>query len=115
MFLQEHAQPVPPSELKSSFPSMWACMLLRLSPSPNSYPNELRMLQGLDMTNASFKSATANGFDFVGVGMAKDSFVWSLHGVPGTHTASNQAGGSSLCPASRCRNCRAWLRGALNF
>ena len=45
------------------------------------------------MTNASFKSATAHGFDFVGVDMAKDSFVWSLHGVPGTHSASNDEAG----------------------
>lgn len=56
------------------------------------------------MTNASFKSTTTQCLDFVGVDMAKDSFVWSLHGVPGTHSASNdEAGFDALLTALKAR------------
>lgn len=44
------------------------------------------------MTNA-FLEPTPPLIDFVGVDMAKQDFVWSLHGVPGTHSASNDEAG----------------------
>lgn len=44
------------------------------------------------MTNAFFEP-TPPLTDFVGVDMAKQDFVWSLHGVPGTHSASNDEAG----------------------
>jgi transposase len=68
-------------------------MPLRLSQSPNSYPNELRMLQGWDMTDALCDSTPPVAPEFVGVDMAKEAFVWGLHGVRGVHTASNDEAG----------------------
>lgn len=44
------------------------------------------------MTNAFFEPTPLLA-DFVGVDMAKQDFVWSLHGVPGTHSASNDGAG----------------------
>lgn len=46
------------------------------------------------MTDATGKTAAGEGggneaVQFVGVDMAKQSFVWSVHAVPGTHTGSN--------------------------
>lgn len=52
------------------------------------------------MTNASFKSTTAQAPNFVGVDMARDGFVWSVHGVPGTHSASNDEAGFEALRAS---------------
>jgi transposase len=65
-------------------------MLWRLLPSPNSYPNELRMLQGWAMTNACDESAR---LDFVGVDMAKQAFVWGVHAQRGTQAATNDLTG----------------------
>lgn len=50
------------------------------------------------MTDA-FLEPTPPLIDFVGVDMAKQDFVWSLHGVPGTHSARNDETGfeSFLC------------------
>lgn len=45
------------------------------------------------MTNATRDIAQPVDHDFVGVDMAKESFVWSLHGVPGAHSASNNEAG----------------------
>lgn len=44
------------------------------------------------MTDA-FLEPTPPLIDFVGVDMAKHDFVWSLHGVPGTHSARNDEAG----------------------
>lgn len=44
------------------------------------------------MTNA-FIEPTPLLIDFVGVDMAKQDFVWSLHGVPGTHSMRNDEAG----------------------
>src|SRR5437868_804652 len=68
---------------------MWACRCLRLSPSPNSYLNELRIVQGRDMTNAATRESAPRPLDFVGVDMAQRTFEWALHGVRGTHSAPN--------------------------
>lgn len=58
------------------------------------------------MTNAFFEP-TAPLTDFVGVDMAKQDFVWSLHGVPGTHSARNdEAGFESLVHALKERKGR---------
>jgi transposase len=79
-------------------------MFLRLSPSPNSYPNELRMMQGWDMTDASREQSPPAMLDFVGVDMAKQAFVWGLHGVRGTPSASNdEAGFEALLSALKGR------------
>jgi transposase len=67
-------------------------MFLRLSPSPNSYLNELRMLQGWDMTNAICEPASP-ALDYVGVDMAKESFVWCVHGASEALSASNDEAG----------------------
>src|SRR5437870_12203266 len=72
---------------------MWACRFLRLSPSPNSYPNALRMLQGWDMTNANVRESRLPPLEFVGVDMAQQAFEWTLHGVRGTHSARNDDSG----------------------
>ena len=45
------------------------------------------------MTNALAEQAPPAALDFVGVDMAKHAFVWSLHGVPGPHSASNDEAG----------------------
>lgn len=45
------------------------------------------------MTDALVQDAGASTPDFVGVDMAKDSFVWGLHGVRGAHTVSNDEAG----------------------
>ena len=61
------------------------------------------------MTNAIGQTATVEGVacaaaQFVGVDMAKHSFVWSLHAVPGVHTASNdEAGHEALLEALKGR------------
>ena len=84
-----HAQPVAPWSHELVL-KPWACMLWRLLPSPNSYPNELRMLQGWAMTNACDESAR---LDFVGVDMAKQAFVWGVHAQRGTQAATNDLTG----------------------
>src|SRR5436309_4415819 len=70
---------------------MWACRCLRLSPSPNSYLNELRIVQGRDMTNAATRESAP--LDFVGVDIAQEALEWALHGVRDTHSASNNETG----------------------
>ena len=45
------------------------------------------------MTNATFEQTTPEPLDFVGVDMAQQAFVWALHGVRATHTASNDETG----------------------
>ncbi len=45
------------------------------------------------MTNALPEDRPAPALDFVGVDMAKQAFVWGLHGVRGTQTASNDETG----------------------
>src|SRR5207237_1292661 len=72
---------------RGSSRSMWRCRFWRLSPSPNSYPNALRMLQGWDMTNANVRESRLPPLEFVGVDMAQQAFEWTLHGVRGTHSA----------------------------
>jgi transposase len=75
-----------------------------LSPSPNSYPNALRMLQGWDMTNATSRESAPLSLDFVGVDMARQGFEWALHGVRGTHSAANEETGfQSLLEALKHR------------
>lgn len=44
------------------------------------------------MTNAT-TADSASSLDFVGVDVAQQSFDWALHGVPGSHRASNDAAG----------------------
>lgn len=62
------------------------------------------------MTNATGETAagevgSSGAVQFVGVDMAKHSFVWSLHAVPGVHTASNdEAGHEALLEALKGRN-----------
>lgn len=41
------------------------------------------------MTDAIRETSPSSAPDFVGVDMAKESFVWGLHGVRGVHAASN--------------------------
>src|SRR6266496_648307 len=84
---------------------MWACRFLRLSPSPNSYPNALRIWQGRDMTNAKVRESTSSPLEFVGVDMAQQVFEWALHGVRGTHSAGNdERGFEALREAVKGRN-----------
>ena len=45
------------------------------------------------MTDASFEQTPTTALDFVGVDMAQQAFVWGLHGVRGTHSASNDETG----------------------
>ena len=45
------------------------------------------------MTNATLEQTAPASLDFVGVDMAQQAFVWGLHGVRGTHTASNDETG----------------------
>lgn len=45
------------------------------------------------MTNATFEQAAPAALDFVGVDMAQQTFMWALHGVPTTHSASNDEPG----------------------
>ena len=45
------------------------------------------------MTNATFEQTAPAPLDFVGVDMAQQAFVWGLHGVRGTHSASNDETG----------------------
>jgi transposase len=51
------------------------------------------MLQGWDMTDALRDSTLPAAPEFVGVDMAKQAFVWGLHGVRGVHTAGNDEAG----------------------
>src|SRR6266496_2623366 len=84
---------------------MWACRFLRLSPSPNSYPNALRIWQGRDMTNAKVRESTSSPLEFVGVDMAQQVFEWALHGVRGTRSAgNNERGFEALREALKGRN-----------
>src|SRR6266536_573869 len=84
---------------------MWACRFLRLSPSPNSYPNALRIWQGRDMTNAKVRESTSSPLEFVGVDMAQQVFEWALHGVRGTRSAGNdERGFEALREALKGRN-----------
>ena len=45
------------------------------------------------MTDALVETTPPGAADFVGVDMAKEAFVWSLHGVRGAHSASNDETG----------------------
>ena len=45
------------------------------------------------MTDALREDTPSAPADFVGVDMAKQAFVWGLHGVRGVHSASNDAAG----------------------
>ena len=45
------------------------------------------------MTNATFEQTAPAAPDFVGVDMAQQAFVWALHGVRTTHSASNDETG----------------------
>ena len=45
------------------------------------------------MTDALREDSPSAPADFVGVDMAKQAFVWGLHGVRGVHSASNDAAG----------------------
>lgn len=45
------------------------------------------------MTNAALEQAPTGPLHFAGVDMAQQAFVWGLHGVPGTHSASNDETG----------------------
>ena len=45
------------------------------------------------MTNAAFEQTAHTPWVFVGVDMAQQAFVWGLHGVRATHTASNDETG----------------------
>lgn len=45
------------------------------------------------MTNSTGERPAPNTLDFVGVDMAQHAFVWSLHGVRGAHSASNDEAG----------------------
>lgn len=45
------------------------------------------------MTDAAFEPVGPVAWDFIGVDMAKLSFVWSVHGVPGTYSNSNDEPG----------------------
>ena len=45
------------------------------------------------MTNATFEQTAPAPLDFVGVDMAQQAFVWAVHGVRATHTASNDETG----------------------
>jgi transposase len=51
------------------------------------------MLQGWDMTDATRETDTPAATDFVGVDMAKEAFVWGVHGLRGVHSASNNEAG----------------------
>lgn len=56
------------------------------------------------MTNALVAQTAPSAPDFVGVDMARRSFVWAVHGVQGTHTASNdEAGFGALVEALKAR------------
>lgn len=57
------------------------------------------------MTNARFDHIdTDAALEFVGVDMAQQAFVWALHGVRGSHTASNdEAGFEALLQALKGR------------
>lgn len=62
------------------------------------------------MTNATGETAagevgSSGAVQFVGVDMAKHSFVWSVHAVPGVHTCSNdEAGHEALLEALKGRD-----------
>ena len=45
------------------------------------------------MTNATLKTAETDGPIFIGVDMAKESFVWNEHGLRATHSVANEASG----------------------
>ena len=56
------------------------------------------------MTDASREQTPPAMLDFVGVDMAKQAFVWGLHGVRGTPSASNdEAGFEALLGALKGR------------
>ena len=56
------------------------------------------------MTDASFEQPAVTPPDFVGVDMAQHTFVWGLHGVRGTHSASNdETGFEALLEAMKGR------------
>lgn len=48
------------------------------------------------MTNATSRESAPQPLDFVGVDMAQQTFEWALHGVRGTHGASNDDSGFQL-------------------
>jgi len=45
------------------------------------------------MTNANVRESMSPPLEFVGVDMAQRAFEWALHGVCGTHSASNEESG----------------------
>ena len=45
------------------------------------------------MTDALVEQAPTPSLDFVGVDMARQAFVWALHGVRGSHSAGNDETG----------------------
>ena len=56
------------------------------------------------MTNATTRESAPRPLDFVGVDMAQQTFEWALHGVRGTHGASNDDSGfQSLLEALKGR------------
>lgn len=56
------------------------------------------------MTNATSRESAPQPLDFVGVDMAQQTFEWALHGVRGTHGASNDDSGfQSLIEALKGR------------
>lgn len=56
------------------------------------------------MTNATSRESAPQPLDFVGVDMAQQTFEWALHGVRGTHGASNDDSGfQSLLEALKGR------------
>lgn len=56
------------------------------------------------MTDATFEQTDRAPSHYVGVDMAQRAFVWALHGVRGTHSASNdEAGFEALLQALRGR------------
>jgi transposase len=56
------------------------------------------------MTNADTRNPAPLPLDFVGVDMAQHAFAWALHGVPGSHSLSNDATGfEALLAALRGR------------
>ena len=56
------------------------------------------------MTDASCEQTAITPLDFVGVDMAQQAFVWAVHGVRGTHSASNdESGFQALLGALKAR------------
>ena len=71
----------------------------RLSVSPNSYQNGLRMLQGREMTNVTRETAETGQPLFIGVDMVKREFVWNVHGERATHSVANDEQGFACLDA----------------